>query len=39
MVGKPSKGSSPEIQQELGLNKDATFHPKKGEGEKLRDDD
>ena len=36
MVGKPSKGSSPQIQQELDLNKDATWHTKKGEGEKLR---
>ncbi len=39
MVGKPPKKSSPKIQQELGLNKDATWHTKKGEGEKLRDDD
>jgi hypothetical protein len=38
MVGKPPKGSSPQIQQELGLNDDATWHTKKGEGEKLRDD-
>ena len=39
MAGKAPKGSSPKIQQELGLNKDATWHTKKGEGEKLRDDD
>lgn len=39
MVGKPPKGSSPQIQQELGLNKDATLQTKKGEGEKLRNDD
>jgi len=39
MVGKPPKGSSPQIQQDLGLNKDATWNTKKGEGEKLRDDD
>ena len=39
MVGKPPKGSSPQIQQDLGLNKDATWHTKKGEGEKLRDGD
>jgi multimeric flavodoxin WrbA len=38
MVGKPPKGSSPQVQQELGLNKDATMHTKKGEGEKLRDE-
>jgi putative NADPH-quinone reductase len=39
MVGAAPKGSSPKIQQKLGLNKDVTFHTKKGEGEKLRDDD
>jgi len=38
MVGKPPKGSSPKIQQDLGLNKDATWHTKKGEGKKLRND-
>lgn len=36
MVGKPPKGSSPDVQQKLGLNKDATWHTKKGEGKKLR---
>ena len=39
MVGKAPKYSSPGIQEELGLNKDATLQTKKGEGEKLRDDD
>jgi len=39
MVGKAPDGSSPKIQEELGLNKDATWHTKKGEGEKLRGDD
>ena len=39
MVGKPPEGSSPLIQQKLGLNKDATWHTKKGEGKKLRDGD
>ncbi len=39
MAGIPPKGSSPQIQQELNLNKDATWHTKKGEGEKLRDND
>ena len=38
MVGKPPKNSSVAKQQQLGLNKDATWHTKKGEGEKLRDD-
>lgn len=39
MVGKAPKGSSPHIQEEMDLNKDATRHTKKGEGEKLRNDD
>ncbi len=39
MVGKSPKDSSPEIQENLGLNQDVTLHTKKGEGEKLRDDD
>ncbi|MGB8190738.1 MAG: NAD(P)H-dependent oxidoreductase [Chitinophagaceae bacterium] len=39
MVGKPPKGSSPDIQQQLDLNDDATWQTKKGEGEKLRDND
>lgn len=37
MVGHPPKGSSPQVQQDLGLNKDATMHPKLGEGKKLRE--
>jgi len=39
MAGIPSKGSSPQNQQELKLNNDATWHPKKSEGEKLREED
>jgi hypothetical protein len=39
MAGIPPKGSSPEAQQELGLNEDATWLTKKGEGKKLRGDD
>ena len=39
MVGKAPKNSSPKIQDNLGLNKDATWHTKKGEGQKLRDND
>lgn len=35
--GRAPDGSSPDRQHELGLNKDATLRPKKGEGEKLRD--
>ena len=31
------EGSSPAIQDELGLNRDATLQPKKSEGEKLRE--
>jgi hypothetical protein len=36
---RPPRGSSPQIQEDLDLNKDATWYPKKGEGEKLRNDD
>lgn len=36
-VGAAPAGSSPAKQQEQGLNEDATFNPKRGEGEKLRD--
>ncbi|MCA1604155.1 MAG: NAD(P)H-dependent oxidoreductase, partial [Acidobacteria bacterium] len=36
-TGHPREGSSPEEQQRLGLNKDATLSPKTGEGEKLRE--
>ncbi len=39
MTGNAPNGSSPKIQNDLHLNKDATWHTKKGEGEKLRDDD
>jgi multimeric flavodoxin WrbA len=39
MAGKPAKGSSPQLQQDLDLNRDTTWHTKKGEGEKLRDDE
>jgi multimeric flavodoxin WrbA len=37
MVGHAPEGSSPAVQENLDLNKDATWRPKKGEGEKLRD--
>jgi hypothetical protein len=36
-VGIPPEGSSPAEQQRLGLNRDRTLKPSKGEGEKLRD--
>ncbi|MGI8673270.1 MAG: NAD(P)H-dependent oxidoreductase [Luteitalea sp.] len=36
-AGVPRADSSPARQQELGLNRDATFSPAKGEGETLRD--
>ncbi|WP_207493291.1 NAD(P)H-dependent oxidoreductase [Aridibaculum aurantiacum] len=36
MIGKGPKDSSPQQQHDEGLNDDATWHPKKGEGEKLR---
>lgn len=36
MAGLPPKDSSPYEQQQMDLNKDVTFSPKKGEGEKLR---
>jgi len=35
--GKTPENSSPEMQKEMGLNMDTTLHPKKSEGEKLRD--
>jgi len=35
-IGKAPAGSSPEKQQDEGLNRDATLSPKTGEGEKLR---
>jgi len=37
MAGSPPTGSSPAQQQELGLSKDNTWHPKKSEGDKLRE--
>ena len=36
-LGHAPEGSSPDKQQKLGLNQDATLRPSKGEGEKLRD--
>ena len=36
-LGRPIPGTSPAIQQERGINRDATIHYKKGEGAKLRD--
>jgi multimeric flavodoxin WrbA len=36
-LGIPIPGSSPAIQQDLGLNRDATLFYKKGEGSKLRE--
>jgi len=36
-LGRPVPGSSPALQQDLGLNRDATLSYKKSEGEKLRD--
>ena len=35
-AGKPPEGSSPDQHQKLGLNRDVTWRPKKGEGKKLR---
>jgi hypothetical protein len=35
--GSPRTLSSPAKQQRLGLNRDVTKDPKKGEGEKLRE--
>jgi hypothetical protein len=37
MTGNAPKNSSPRIQDEKGLNKDATWQTKKGEGKKLRE--
>lgn len=36
MIGKPVRNSSPWYQQKEGINKDATFQPRKGEGQKIR---
>jgi hypothetical protein len=38
-LGRPRPGSSPDLQQRLGLNRDVRLRPKKGEGERLRRDD
>ncbi len=37
MIGIQPKKSSPQIQQDLDLNKDATWHNKNAEGKKLKD--
>ncbi len=37
-AGVPPAGSSPARQQAMNLNRDATFSPAEGEGEKLRED-
>lgn len=37
-LGIPPAGTSPAIQEEMGLNRDATLRPKRGEGVKVRDD-
>ena len=37
MTGKAPEGSSPQVQENLGLNQDATWQTKKSEGEKLRE--
>jgi hypothetical protein len=36
MVGRAPAGSSPKVQDDLGLNQDATLYTRKGEGAKLR---
>jgi hypothetical protein len=36
MIGIQQKNSSPQIQQDLDLNKDATWHNKNAEGKKLK---
>ncbi len=36
-LGHAREGSSPAMQEELGLNRDATLRPSKSEGEKLRE--
>jgi hypothetical protein len=36
-LGRPIPGTSPAIQQDLGLNRDATIRYKRGEGARLRD--
>ena len=37
-TGHAPPGSSPDVQEELDLNRDATLRPKKSEGEKARED-
>jgi hypothetical protein len=37
-LGHPPEGSSPAVQQELGLNRDATLRPTKGDGDRLREE-
>jgi multimeric flavodoxin WrbA len=37
-LGFPPEGSSPARQKELGINVDETLRPRKGEGEKLREE-
>jgi hypothetical protein len=37
-LGRPIPGTSPAIQQDLGINRDATIRYKRGEGARLRDD-
>jgi hypothetical protein len=36
MIGRAPAGSSPKVQDDLGLNQDATLYTRKGEGDKLR---
>jgi len=36
LLGMPIPGTSPEIQQRLGLNRDARIRYKEGEGDRLR---
>jgi len=37
-TGHAPPASSPAVQEELDLNRDATLRPKKSEGEKARED-
>ncbi len=36
-VGHPPQNSSPQVQQDLGINQDNVLDPKKGEGQRLRE--
>ena len=38
IIGKPVEETSPAIQENLNLNKDATLYPRISEGQKLRDE-